>query len=282
MNRLTERVAKQGRPSLGHCGRATGATAVAVVAFALGCGARAQQPERPATQPPHVASPQTVWTPAAEAPEGLLTRLEGERHDSFIDKARGGDIDVVFFGTTSTEMWSWRDRGRSVWDQAFGSLKAASFGSQGTHFESLLWRMRNGELDGYQAKLVVLQGFPPGDAAIPRDGVAAFVAGYAAIIAELRARQPRAKILLFAPFARGQLGRDAWREVAKSNAAAYAALVDDENVFYVDIGERFFRPDGSHDSAMWGNPGKAGVGIQTPAFEVWAEELAPWLDRFVR
>jgi beta-glucosidase len=254
---------------------------IAVVGLALAHTAWAQQPERAAAPPPSVASPESVWTPASEAPAALLTRLEGERHDTFIARARAGDIDVVFFGTTSTEMWSWRDRGRSVWDRAFGALKAASFGSQGTRFESLLWRMQHGELDGYQAKLVVLQGFPPGDVAIPRDGVAQFVAGYAAIVAAIRARQSRAKILLFAPFPRGELRRDPWREVATSNAAAYAELVDDETVFYVDIGERFFRADGSHNGAMWGS-GVAGVGMQTPAFEVWAQALQPWVDRFVR
>jgi hypothetical protein len=32
---------------------------------------------------------------------------------------------------------------------------------------------------------------------------------------------------------------------------------------------------------MWGMPGAAGVGIQPPAYEVWAEELKPWIDRFI-
>jgi hypothetical protein len=149
-----------------------------------------------------------VWTPTSDAPKDLLTALEGQRHDRFIDRARAGDIDIVFFGATDTEMWLWPDRGRSVWDQTFGSLKAATFGSQGTRFDSLLWRMQNGELDGYQAKVVVLQGFGhTGDQAIG-DRQAEFVAGYTAIIAEIRARQPQAKILLSAAFPRGQLRRE--------------------------------------------------------------------------
>jgi beta-glucosidase len=238
----------------------------------LGCAAWAQ---------PRDAPPAAIWTPSSDAPAGLLTPLETDRHDRFIDRARAGDIDIVFFGTTSTEMWFWADRGRKVWDQKFGSLKAVSFGSQGTRFESLPWRMQNGELAGYQAKLVVLQGFPPGDQAIPLDGVAEFVAGYAAIIAQLRARQPQAKILLFAPFPRGQSEREPWREIAEANAAAYAELADDETVFYVDISERFFRNDGSFNSEMWSRS-SPNIGIQPLAFEVWAEELQPWLDRFVR
>src|SRR5215472_16523020 len=108
------------------------------------------QPQPPATTP-------AVWVPASSAPTGLLTPLEAKRHEQFIERAKAGQIDVVFFGSTPAEMWLWPDRGRSVWDQTFGSLKAASFGSAGTHFDSLLWRMQHGELDGYNAKLVVVQ-----------------------------------------------------------------------------------------------------------------------------
>jgi hypothetical protein len=240
---------------------------------AVGHAAWAQRPERQATQT--ATRPAAVWTPAAKAPAGTLSHdLEAQRHDSFIARAQQGDIDLVFFGATETEMWSWQDRGRSVWDKAFGSLEAANFGSQGTSPTSLVWRMRNGELDGYQARLVVLQPFGPGAQA-----------GNAAVIAEIRARQPQARILIVAPLPRGQLTREPWRQSAEANAAAVATLVDDTTVFYIDIGDRFFRPDGSHNQEMWRYAplsGLVNVGAQTPAFEVWAEALQPWLDRFVR
>ena len=183
---------------------------------------RAHHPERRVAQ---IATPRpkAVWTPASGAPKGLLTALQARHHDLFIDRARAGNIDLVFFGTTDTAMWSWPDtplggvnRGKRVWDQAFGSLKAANFGSGGTQSEGLLWRMQNGELDGYQAKLVVLHGVGVrgisggqpigniGDLPIG-DRQAEFVAGYARLIAEIRARQPQAKILILPPFPRGRL-----------------------------------------------------------------------------
>src|SRR6185295_13675450 len=93
-------------------------SAVSVLIFTSSYSAWAQQP---------VAPPSAVWTPTSAAPKDLLTALEGERHDRFIARAKAGDIDIVFFGTTDTEMWSWPDRGRAVWDRAFGSLKAANF-----------------------------------------------------------------------------------------------------------------------------------------------------------
>ena len=232
-----------------------------------------------------IAAPQAVWTPTSGAPKGLLTALEGEHHDRFINRAKAGGIDVVFFGSTAAEMWLWQDRGRSVWAQTFGLLKAVSFGSQGTHFDGLLWRMQHGELDGYKAKLVVVQGengpFAGLDGRAPWFGGTAvrgidlddhgYVSKYAAIIAEIRARQPQARILLFGVFPRYQT--DA--EPAVENAAL-AKLGNNETVFFIDMTKRFFRADGSFDESMWAG------GIQAPGFKAWAEELQPWLDRFVR
>jgi beta-lactamase regulating signal transducer with metallopeptidase domain len=291
--RLGERIALLGRPSLTRRGAIAGAGAVAVMSLALGYAAWAQQPERVVTE---VARPDAVWTPTANAPGGTLAHdLEGQRHDFFISLAKKGDIDIVFFGTTETEMWWWPQRGRAVWDEAFGSLEAANFGSQGTNPKSLLWRMQNGELDGSEAKLVVWQTWGPGGTLVRDDGGSDVGAIYGPIIAEIRARQPQAKILLVAPVPRGlpsqripsldavgQSERDEWRQAAAEYAAALAPLVDNETVFYADIGERFYRPDGSYNREMWGMPGAAGVGIQPPAYEIWAEELEPWIDRFVR
>jgi hypothetical protein len=205
-----------------------------------------------------------IWTPSTEAPEGLLTNLEAQRHDFFIELARHasscpgaplrekcapGGIDVVFFGQTFSEMWWWPDRGMPVWEQAFRARKAVNFGSQGTRPESLLWRMRNGELDGYRAKLVVLQTLEPNPSMSPAESTAS----YAPIIAEIRARQPQAKILVFNIPRAGQ-------QVADVNARAGAGIVEDGTVFYAGLSQQLV-------------PGKSG-------YEAWAAELEPWLDRF--
>jgi beta-glucosidase len=210
---------------------------------------------------------EAVWTPTSAAPAGLLTPLEGDRHDRFINQARAGNIDIVFFGSTETEMWLWQDRGRKVWDQKFASRKAANFGSQGTRFDSLMWRFQNGELDGYQAKVIVLQA---------QIGVDDYATKYAAIIKEIRAHQPQAKILLFGVFPRFQTHT----EPAQANAVL-STLKDDQTVFFIDMSDRFFRPDRSYNTAMWSSGGPE-VGIQPRTYEVWADVLQPWLDRFAR
>ena len=225
------------------------------------------------------ARPQAVWAPSSDAPKDLLTGREAKNHDNFIERAKAGGIDIVFFGSTPAEMWLWPDRGRSVWDRTFGSLKAAGFGSGGTRFESLLWRMQHGELDGYEAKLVVLHAenaffSGPGirvGGDVREIDLNNYVSKYAAIIAEIRARQRQARILLFGVFPRDATGA----EPVMLNAAL-AKLGNNDTVFFIDMSKRFFRADGSFDERMWTG------GVQEATFQAWAEELQPWLDRFVR
>jgi hypothetical protein len=77
--------------------------------------------------------------------------------------------------------------------------------------------------------------------------------GTGRIIAEIRARQPEAKILLFdAP-------RAGWTD-ADANTQAHAGIVDNQTVFYAGLGERFMT-DRDGDKA-------------------WAAALEPWLERF--
>jgi hypothetical protein len=258
-----------------------GVAALAIVGLATGYAAWAQQPERVVTQ-----RPEPVWTPAAEAPEDVkLTAHARRHHDDFIARARQGDIQLVFFGTTETEMWLWPDRGHVVWDRELAPRKAADFGSMGTTPKGLLWRMRNGELDGYEAKLVVLQLYPWGILGVSRGGETEVHAAYAPIIAEIRARQPQAKILLLAQMPRGlasnnDSNRALWQQGAGANAAIISRLTDGTNVFYDDFGDRFFLPDGSYNRDYWNN--SVGQGPQAPAYEVLAKALEPWIDRFVR
>jgi beta-lactamase regulating signal transducer with metallopeptidase domain len=272
--RLGDRIATLGRPPLSRRRAIVGGSTIALVGLALAYAAWAQQPERLVAQ---VARPEPTWTPAAEAPVGVLShKLEGQRHDAFIERAKAGNIDLVFFGPTDTEMWSWKDRGRDVWDREFGSLKAANFGSQGTGPRSLPWRMRNGELDGYQAKLIVLLPWHPGDDATLGDR-AEFTNALLPLVAEIRARQPQAKLLIMAPLPRGagDGSLEQWRQRANWVSETLSKLADNQAIFFVDISERFFDADGSFKRETWS------TGRQKPGFEIWAEELRPWLDRFV-
>jgi hypothetical protein len=67
-----------------------------------------------------------------------------------------------------------------------------------------------------------------------------------------------------------------WRQQTASFDAAMSELADDETIFYANLGADFFDADGAFKGETWRG------GRRAPGFEIWAEALQPWLDRFVR
>ena len=76
-----------------------------------------------------------------------------DRHDGFLEIAGAGDIDLLFVGDSITDGWD--NRGEAVYNEHFVPLKVANFGIGGDTTQGVLWRMRNGELEGFEARLIV-------------------------------------------------------------------------------------------------------------------------------
>jgi lysophospholipase L1-like esterase len=83
------------------------------------------------------------------------------RHKGFLEIAQRGNIDLLFVGDSITD-WFANPRGGQpaagleVWNKNFGPYKPADFGIAGDTTQGVLWRMQNGELDGFKPKLIVL------------------------------------------------------------------------------------------------------------------------------
>ena len=77
-------------------------------------------------------------------------------HNGLVDRAKKGDIDVAFFGDSITQ--GWNNDASSLFQKYYGGpYKAANFGIGGDTTRQVIWRMQNGELDGYKAKLFVIK-----------------------------------------------------------------------------------------------------------------------------
>ena len=173
---------------------------------------------------------ETTTTPAIHSPE---------RHPKFMEdiKAMGGKIDLVFIGDSITD--GWRGRGKPIWDKAFGAYNPLNLGISGDATQHVLWRVQNGELDGYKAKLfVVMIGTNNGS---PADTVAN---GIQAIIKEIQTRQPQAKILLLGIFPREEKP-GARRKKNEDTNAIIAKWDNGKTLRYLDIGEKFLDEDKS-------------------------------------
>jgi lysophospholipase L1-like esterase len=166
------------------------------------------------------------------------------RHANFLERIKREPIDVAWFGDSITD--NWRDL-PWLFDEFFGSYHAANFGVGWERIENVLWRMQNGELDGYRAKVVILLAGTNNLEAIGflRPNTPQQTAhGIAALISEIERRQPGAKILLIGILPRGQKSTDPVRPKIQQTNALLAQL-DGQRVRYIDIGQRFLEPDGS-------------------------------------
>ncbi len=189
-------------------------------------------------------------------------------HERNLARARKGDIDVLFLGDSITD--GWRSTGREVWQREFAPLGAANFGVSADQTQHILWRLANGELEGYTPKVVVLMAgtnnLKSGPVRMPPKAAAA---GVEAIVALLRDRFPDVQILL-----QGILPRQPkypWiAEAIRDTNARLAAFAEaTPRVRYVDFGDRFLGHDGEVNPDLMPDrlhPSKAG-------YEVWADTI---------
>lgn len=213
-----------------------------------------------------VALAATVTAAQDARPQGPLTTpavANERRHAEFLEVARAGNIDLVFIGDSITDWW--RSRGRAVWDRTWAPLKAANFGIAGERVEQVLWRVQNGELDGYKAKAVVLMIGTNNLRTTPANQDIAD--GIAFLCTEIQKRQPDAKLLLLGIFPRGPAPDVPYRERIKAINTQLAKLDDRRTLFFMDIGDKFLAPDGTIPAEVMYD----GLHPAERGYEIWAE-----------
>lgn len=210
--------------------------------------------------------------PSATMPvnSGLGQRM----HPEFLERAKKGDIDLLFIGDSITDFWDNpgpNRGGQAVWEKHFVPLKAANFGINADRTQHVLWRMQNGELEGFKARCIVLL-IGTNNLSVPtnvRNTNEEALAGIKLIINEIRQRQPQAKLLLMAIFPRGAAADDPYRAQINFVNAELAKFDDNQRIFFMDIGEKFLNADGSLKTDLMPDnlhPSEKG-------YEVWAEAI---------
>ncbi len=177
-------------------------------------------------------------------------------------KKMNGQIDLAFVGDSITARW----RGGENWNKHWGSYRAVNMGIGGDRTQNVLWRLENGELDGYKAKVFVVmigtnnlweKNADPADAA----------AGVKAIVDLIRSKHPESKILLLSIFPRGEKPNPGREKIKAVNEiiSKYAG----GPVYYMDIGNKFLQPDGTISKEVM----KDYLHLGDKGFDIWAEAI---------
>src|SRR5688572_12871708 len=157
------------------------------------------------------------------------------RHDSFVELAKKGDIDLLLVGDSITDLWR---NSTETYATYFGKYKVANFAISGDTTQGVLWGLQNGEGTGFQPKAIMMMIGTNNSGVNTGPEIAE---GVGAIVLELRKDFPNAKILLLAIFPRNAPTSNN-RRVNAEASAIYSKLADNQHVFYMDIGQKFLSP----------------------------------------
>src|SRR5262245_25763087 len=62
-----------------------------------------------------------------------------KRHDSFNERVKQGNADLLFIGDSITQ--GWEGAGKGVWEKFYGKRKAVNLGIGGDRTQHVLWRL---------------------------------------------------------------------------------------------------------------------------------------------
>src|SRR5262245_6755939 len=191
----------------------------------------------------HHAAPGAASRPAAAIPADRPVPRSDQNsmtaHRELLEKRSKGRIDVYFVGDSITRRWGATDYPQLLanWTAHFFGWNAADFGWGADTTQNMLWRLDNGELDGVNPKIIVVQagtnnvGKQPGDAGKVDD----IANGIRAIVEACRRKAPQATIVVTAIFPRND-NIAVMPEITRINARI-ARLADGAAVRYLDIND---------------------------------------------
>ena len=190
------------------------------------------------------------------------------KHQANREVARQGDAEVLFMGDSITDFWRNADgqfAGKPVLDKHFGHWKVANFGIAGDTTQGVLYRLQNGEGQGFSPRAIMLM---IGTNNTARNSAAEIAEGIGAVVLELQRDFPQAKILLLGVFPRGRPGDPVRATIADINRSI-AKLDDGARVHYLDIGAKFLAADGTIPADVMSDL----LHPSAKGYEIWAQAV---------
>ena len=191
--------------------------------------------------------------------------------------ATNGGEKVVFIGDSITHFWE--STGRATWNKYFaaGPRKALQLGTSADRTEHVLWRLQKGELDGYEAKCILLMigtnnsGHFPFAKETPIDTIY----GIKEILRVIKEKQPKARTILTAIFPTGADGTSANRRRNDVVNKEIAKFADGKSVIWCDFSDKFLDAQGRLSREIFPDllhPNALG-------YEMWASAVVPLIDK---
>jgi len=222
----------------------------------------------------HVQDAIKTATTSAHRMESEKKNWWQQRHEEKLALAKQGGWELVFLGDSITH--AWENAGKQTWNQYYGKRKPLNLGFSGDRTEHVLWRLDNGELDGYQPKVVVIM-IGTNNTGHRKDPPEAIAAGVEKIIDRIKTKSPETKVLLLAIFPRSEKPTDAPRVNNDKANTLLAKLADGDKVVFLDINERLLMPDGKLSKEIMPDL----LHPKEKGYTIWGEAIEPTLKKML-
>jgi len=199
------------------------------------------------------------------------------KHEANKARAAEGGVDVLFMGDSITDFWrneTGNFAGKPVLDEYFGDLRVANFGIAGDTTQGVLYRLDNGEGEGFSPRAIMLMIGTNNT----RANIAGEIAeGVGAVVLSLQNHFPDAKLLLLGVFPRSTPDSTFRPQIAEINSII-SRLHDGKRVFYKDIGAVFLDAGGAIPADVMSD----GLHPTTKGYRLWAEAVNEDLRTLLR
>ncbi len=245
--------------------QAAGVCGLAVVGMAfwgVACGRAAEVPSS--------ESMQLATTPDDRLGEDWWKK----RHDEKLALAKEGGWELAFIGDSITH--GWEGHGKETWAEFYGDRKAINLGYSGDRTEHVLWRLDNGELDGYQPKVAVIM-IGTNNTGHRKDAAEIIAMGVQRILQRIHEITPGTKVLLLGIFPRSAEATDPARENNDRANGMLERLADGEQVVFLNINDAFLTDDGVLTKDVMPDL----LHPEAPGYKLWAEAMEPTLAKLL-
>ncbi len=200
-------------------------------------------------------------------------------HQSFLERAQEGPLDLLFVGDSITYHWR---KAPHIWERYYGQYQPANFGIGGETTQSTIWRLTHGELDQIKPKVVVLM---LGTNNTYYHSIDQIYGGILEIIRIVQDKLPETKILLLGIFPRGPREKDqpplrTCEErmfLIRGVNAKLATLDDGDRIRYLNINSHFYGDDGTIPDRYFPDQ----LHPDVPGYQVWADAMHPLLTEMM-
>ena len=193
-----------------------------------------------------------------------------ERYQVIKDQMKKVDrskVGLVLLGDSITERWKHSD---DIWKKHFGRYNPVNYGVGCDTTMGVLFRINDGCFAGMNPKVVVLN-IGTNNICESRHSPEDTAAGILAIVKKLRETFPKTKILVMGIFPRGDNEGKTnfrWDKAPRANFIVHR-YADNQNVYFMEIGERFLQPDGLPLPATYAD----GVHLGRGGLDIWGAAI---------